>query len=184
MKQVKCILFIFITALSLVACGARRPTVAPLPYDSQTIARLSGQFGLRLTSADNIPLYNACSSWLGVRYRHGGNTRNGVDCSGLVGNIYRQVYGIRLERSTANILRRNCVAVARHNLLEGDLVFFRTSGSRLSRTPTHVGLYLKSGKFIHASSSKGVIVSNLMEAYYVRTWITGGRVIRIKNFEF
>jgi lipoprotein Spr len=139
---------------------------------------LSRQFGVRLTQADNIPLYHASSGWLGVKYRYGGNTKNGVDCSGLVCNIYRQVYGVALERNSVNMLRRNCVTVRKNNLREGDLVFFRSLGSGKSRTPTHVGIYLKNGKFIHSSSSRGVIVSNLSENYYVRTWITGGRVKR------
>ena len=160
--------------MSIVSCGVRKQPVPQTRYDSQTISRLSRQFGVRLTQADNISLYNACSGWLGVRYRYGGNTKNGVDCSGLVDNIYRQVYGIRLERNTANILRRNCVDVNRNNLREGDLVFFRTT--RQSRTPNHVGIYLKNGKFVHASSSSGVIVSNISEDYFVRTWFGGGRV--------
>lgn len=172
----KNIVFICIAALTFVSCGVSRQATPASKYDSQTVSRLSRQFGLRLTQADNLSLYNACSGWLGVKYRYGGNSKSGVDCSGLAGNLYKQVYGIKLERSTANILRKNCVSVSRNNLREGDLVFFRTSGSGQSRTPTHVGIYLKGGKFIHASTSKGVILSNLSETYYVRTWITGGRV--------
>jgi len=178
MKHVINILFVCVAIFSIISCGVRKQTVVPQTYDSQTITRLSRQFGLQLTPADNIPLYQVCSGWTGVKYRYGGNTKKGVDCSGFVGNVYRQVYGIRLERNSANILRRNCVAINRNNLREGDLVFFRTSGLRPSRTPNHVGLYLKNGKFIHASSSRGVIVSDLSEAYYIRTWITGGRVKR------
>jgi len=183
MKKIINIILISFAVLSIVSCSVRRQTVAtptrpPARYDSQTVARLSRQFGLMLTPADNLALYNACSGWLGVKYRYGGNTKNGVDCSGFVGNIYQQVYRTKLERNTANMLRRNCLAINRNSLREGDLVFFSTSGSRQSRVPNHVGIYLKSGKFIHASTSRGVIVSNLSEVYYVRTWITGGRVKR------
>jgi len=189
LKRLKIFLLICIAVLSIVSCSVliqpaatppvKRPTrPTTTRYDNQTIARLSRQFGLRLTQTDNLALYDACSSWIGVRYRYGGNTRNGVDCSGFVDNIYRQVYRVRLERNTANMLRRNCVAVNRNNLREGDLVFFNTSGSRQSRTPNHVGIYLKNGKFIHASASGGVMVSNLSEAYFVRSWINGGRVKR------
>ena len=131
-----------------------------------------------MSQKDNLAFYSACSGWIGVKYRYGGNTKNGVDCSGLVGNIYRHVYKINLERNSANILRRNCVVVNRNSLREGDLVFFRSTGARTSSVPNHVGLYLKGGKFIHASSSKGVIVSNLSEAYYIRAWMNGGRVKR------
>ena len=177
-KRLASILLICIAVLGIDSCGTRKTGRTISRYDSRTIARLSNQFGLRLTSADNISLYDASSGWLGVRYRNGGNTKKGVDCSGLVSILYRQVYGIALERNSAAILQRNCVPVNRNNLREGDLVFFRTLGSAQSRIPTHVGIYLKNGKFIHASTSNGVIVSSLSEPYYVRTWITGGRVKR------
>ena len=181
MKTIIHLLFVCITVLNIISCGVHRQVVThpPAPkYDRQTIARLSKQFGLPLTTADNLTLYNACSSWIGVKYRYGGNTKSGVDCSGFVGYIYRQVYGVKLERNSANMLKRNCISIHRNNLREGDLVFFRTTGSKKSRIPNHVGLYLKNGKFIHASSSRGVVVSQLSEAYYVRSWISGGRVKR------
>ena len=73
------------------------------------------------------------------------------------------------------LLKRNCRKVGRAKLKEGDLVFFRT-GRGKRKVPNHVGIYLKNGKFIHASTSRGVIVSSLSEPYYVRTWLTGGRV--------
>ena len=178
MKKTVNILLICIAVLSIVSCSARKQSTRHAKYNSQTISRLSKQFGIRLTQADNISLYDAGSQWLGVKYRNGGNTKKGVDCSGLTLNIYREVYGIKLERSSANILRRNCAPINRNNLREGDLVFFKTSGSGNSKTPTHVGIYLKNGRFIHASTSKGVMVSSLSEPYYIRTWLTGGRVKR------
>ena len=165
--------------LSILSCSAHKQTVVSLPtsgYDSQTIARLSRQFGVQLTKADNISLYYACNGWLGVKYRYGGNTKKGVDCSGLVNNLYRQVFNIKLERNSANILRKNCVTINRNSVREGDLVFFNTTGPHQTSIPSHVGLYLKNGKFIHASSSSGVIISNLSENYYVSRWISGGRV--------
>ena len=64
--------------------------------------------------------------------------------------------------------------MSKRNLQEGDLVFFHNG--RKKRTATHVGIYLKDNKFIHASTSSGVIVSSLDEAYYRRCWMQGGRV--------
>lgn len=176
MKKIINIVLICIAIAGISSCGSRKHVKTSQQYNRQTITRLSKQFGLRLTPADNIALYDACSGWLGVKYRSGGNSKKGVDCSGLTSLLYNEVYGVKIERTSANILRKNCVKVNRNNLREGDLVFFRTSGSAKSKIPTHVGIYLKNGKFIHASSSKGVIVSSLSEAYYVRTWLTGGRV--------
>jgi lipoprotein Spr len=189
MKKIISLLFIFIAALSIASCSTRKQSAGSKPslkksqpqYSRQTVSKLSKQFGVRLTQADNITLYNTCSSWIGVRYRHGGNTKNGVDCSGFISAIYKQVYSIGLERNTANILKKNCTPVGKHNLREGDLVFFKTTGSGNRKTPTHAGIYLKNGRFIHAASSRGVVVNSLSETYYVRTWITGGRIIKIKK---
>jgi lipoprotein Spr len=179
MKKIIYILFI-IAGLGIVSCSTHKQSVTKPPpgYDRQTVSRLSKQFGVRLTPADNLKLYDDCSRWLGVKYRYGGNTTKGVDCSGFVLAIYKQTYGINIERSTANILRKNCIPVKRGNLREGDLVFFKTTGSGNRRTPTHVGIYLKNGRFIHAGSSGGVTVNSLSETYYLRTWLTGGRVKR------
>ena len=105
----------------------------------------------------------------------GGLTKKGVDCSGFVAIVFREVYGKQLARSSADMLKHNCKKVSRVNLKEGDLVFFRTGKGR-KKVPNHVGIYLKNGKFIHTSTSNGVIVSSLSEPYYVRTWLTGGRV--------
>ena len=178
MKRIINLLLVCIAVCSIFSCSTRKQGKANSKYDSRTISRLSKQFGLRLTQADNITLYDASSQWLGVKHRNGGNTKKGVDCSGLASILYKQVYNIRIERSSANILRKNCVQINRNNLREGDLVFFKTLGGGNPKTPTHVGIYLKNGKFIHASTSKGVIVSSLSEPYYIRTWITGGRVKR------
>jgi lipoprotein Spr len=144
--------------------------------DQETIGKLSKKYSLPLTTDDYIFLYEAGSGWLGVKHRFGGNTKKGVDCSGFTSIIYKEVYGKRLERSSNDILLKNCELIDRENLREGNLVFFRTSRRGASGTATHVGIYLKNGKFIHASVSNGVIISSLSEPYYIRTWITGGRV--------
>jgi lipoprotein Spr len=164
-----CLAFVF-----LFSCSSRKPYVR---YNNKTVNKLSKQFGLRLTSADNIKLYDECSQWLGVKHRIGGNSKKGVDCSGFTSIICKKVYRKDLERNSAAILKQNCKPIKRDNLHEGDLVFFKTSRSGSAKTPSHVGIYLKNGKFVHASTSNGVIVSSLSEPYYVRTWITGGRII-------
>lgn len=87
--------------------------------------------------------------------------------------IYKKVYHIKLQRSTDG-QKKESSKVARRNLREGDLVFFSSRKSR--RKVAHVGIYLKDGKFVHASTSQGVIVSSLNEPYYRTHWISGGRV--------
>lgn len=87
--------------------------------------------------------------------------------------LYKKTYRIRLSRSTDGQLKESN-RIARRNLREGDLVFFTSRASR--KRVAHVGIYLKDGKFIHASTSQGVIVSNLKERYYTQYWLCGGRV--------
>lgn len=158
----------------LSSCSSRKRI--ELPADFKGPRELSRLYGVRLTPNDNIYLYNEGTKWLGIPYRSGGLTRRGVDCSGFVMNVFREVYGKALSRTAADMLKRNCKKVSRAKLQEGDLVFFRTSRGMRNKAPNHVGIYLKNGKFIHASASKGVIVSSLSEPYYLRTWLTGGRV--------
>jgi cell wall-associated NlpC family hydrolase len=108
--------------------------------------------------------------WKGTPYCYGGKTKACTDCSGFTTTVYNAVYKKKLPRSSSDIHARS-MPVAKYALYEGDLVFFATAGgSRVS----HVGIYLWDGYFAHASTSKGVIISNLSEAYYKRTFVSGG----------
>lgn len=166
-------LFICILLLS-TACGSKKQRVT-LPAGFKGPKELSRLYGVRLTPEDNIYLYNEGAKWLGTPHRMGGVTKRGVDCSGFVAIVFREVYGKQLSRSSADMLKYNCKKISRSKLREGDLIFFNTGKSR-KKIPTHVGIYLKNGKFIHTSTSRGVIVSSLSEPYYIRTYLTGGRV--------
>lgn len=140
------------------------------------LAKACARLGVSPNGVKNKALYIETASWVGTGYKYGGMSRSGVDCSGLTGLIYKAVYGKNLSRSSAGILQDNCKRISKSGLREGDLVFFRTDGKR-SKTPNHVGIYLKEDKFIHSSSSKGVIVSSMAQDYYVRNFITAGRVL-------
>jgi cell wall-associated NlpC family hydrolase len=131
--------------------------------------------GLRSDRNDNVALYKEATTWLHIRHVDGGTSRNGTDCSFLVYSLYKTVYHKTIERNSAAMLARNCKRINRNKLKEGDLVFFSTGGKSKSYV-NHVGLYLKDNKFLHSSTSKGVIVSDLEEAYYRKTWVCGGRV--------
>lgn len=173
-KYILSSLWLLLFILALTSCGSKKQRVA-LPADFKGPKELSRLYGVRITPNDNIFLYNEGAKWLGVPHRMGGATKRGVDCSGFVAIVFREVYGKQLARSSADMLKHNCKKVSRANLKEGDLVFFRT-GRGKKKVPNHVGIYLKNGKFIHTSTSSGVMVSSLSEPYYVRTWLTGGRV--------
>lgn len=127
--------------------------------------------GLAYSDKDNEKLYAAVNSWLGVPYKYGGTTRDGIDCSAFVGTIYREVYGINLHR-TSNDMLNDVRLVSRQQLREGDLLFFTNSKGKVS----HVGIYLKDDLFAHSSTSNGVSVSNLDNRYWKEHFYKGGRV--------
>ena len=137
---------------------------------------VSEKLGLDKDSKDNFALYREAASWLHVPHMDGGSSRKGTDCSFLVYSIYKTVYNKTLERNSADILNKNCKRISRSRLEEGDLVFFSTSSRSKSRV-SHVGIYLKENKFLHSSTSKGVIVSDMDEDYYRKTWVCGGAVV-------
>ncbi|MDH6306484.1 lipoprotein Spr [Parabacteroides sp. PF5-5] len=169
-NQISIIILLFIVFL-FTSCGAKKQ----VPVGARSPNDLSKEFGFRVTNKDNLHLYTELASWKGVPHRNGGNTKKGVDCSGLVVQVYNKVYNKKLARSSADILKKNCRKVKRGSLQEGDLVFFKI-GRGQKKTPNHVGIYLKNQYFMHASSSSGVVVSSLNDKYYTRYWLTGGKV--------
>jgi len=158
-----------ILALVLAGCSSARH------LEQERSKQVYNALGLHKERKDNFALYQAAASWLNVPHRDGGLSANGIDCSGLVYVIYKQVYSKTLDRNSAGILQKNCERIGKERLREGDLVFFNTSGKSKSRV-NHLGIYLKDHKFLHASTSKGVIVSNLEEDFFRKAWICGGRV--------
>ena len=159
-----------ISVFVATALGACRTAAPRLNYTE--LARAGKALGLFIGLHDNHRLYTAAAQWIGTPYRSGGNTRQGVDCSGLTRALYQTVYRQTLPRTTA-AQQATSRRVPRHKLREGDLVFF--SSTRSPKKVAHVGIYLKDGKFVHASTSRGVIVSSLDEAYYRQHWLSGGR---------
>jgi len=119
----------------------------------------------------NTSLKKEIEQWLGVPYKYGGTTKQGVDCSGFCNNVFRNVYNLSLGRSAQDIYDQS-KPINRNTIKEGDLVFFKINSSRVS----HVGIYLSQNKFVHASTSRGVIISNLEEAYWTKYYYAAGRV--------
>ena len=107
--------------------------------------------------------------WIGIPYRWGGESRRGIDCSAFTQQFVRATLGIELPRATAG-QQYEGIGVAKDELLPGDLVFFRRRGVR------HVGVYLGQNEFIHASSSRGVMVSDLDHDYWSRYYWMARRV--------
>lgn len=123
---------------------------------------------------DNGRLLTECASWVGTPYRYGGNTKAGVDCSALTLNIYNKVYGKKLHRRSRDQFEKDVRRITRDDMQQGDLVFF--TSPRSGGFCGHVGIYLRDGYFLHASSSRGVVVSHLDGNYYRQHWLGAGRV--------
>lgn len=118
-------------------------------------------------------LLSEAKMWLGTPYRYGGNDRGGVDCSGLVVQVYQRALGIKLPR----VSREQADAVeaqSRERLLPGDLVFFATG--RDPQRISHVGIFLGDGKMIHSSTKNGVVVADILSGYFDEHFRKAGRV--------
>lgn len=109
--------------------------------------------------------------YLGVPYVWGGNTINGLDCSGFTKLVFREAFSIELFRVARDQFTQGEVVPRFEDLQFGDLIFFDT---RPSSRPGHVGIYLGHGLFAHASTKQGVIVSSFDTKYY-RDKYMGGR---------
>lgn len=109
--------------------------------------------------------------WQGTPYRLGGETKNGVDCSALVRNIYRRSFNLHLPRVTKDQVKAGFF-VYRNELQVADLVFFK-----INRQEQHVGIYLGDMQFIHASTSNGVMISSLENQYWKSKYWQSRRII-------
>lgn len=119
-------------------------------------------------------ILNYGEAWLGTPHRLGGSSKSGIDCSGLVQQFYKYAYDVNLPRSS-KAMRDEGHKVKRGALRAGDLLIFAAEGS--SSRINHSGIYLSDGQFLHTSSSKGVIYSNLTEDYWNRNFLEGRRVL-------
>jgi hypothetical protein len=163
------------TLSTLSSCSLFKKTVKKpeASVDSSFYENHSQLLGFPLSGNENPDLILEVASWIGSPYRFGGNTHAGTDCSGMVQQIFLTVYGIALPRNS-NEIANYSKRVRKTQLQVGDLVFFETSSRRIIN---HVGIFLGSNKFIHSTTSRGVIVSDLDETYWNRKYTRAGRVL-------
>ncbi len=164
--------FLIFTFFSGIVSG-QDPSIATDSEQEQLALcfKYSNELGFDLESVTNPHLYEYVNEWLGTPYRYSGESKNGIDCSGLVCELYKSAYQKILTGSAIDIYEKS-EPVKKENLKEGDLVFFKIRKGRIS----HVGIYLGSNKFAHASTSRGVIISDLDEPYYKKYYYKGGRL--------
>ncbi len=119
----------------------------------------------------NLDLFKKIDEWWGTKYCMGGSTKSCIDCSAFTSVIMREIYGVNLPR-TAQEQYNQSEHIALEDLKEGDLVFFHTKGREIS----HVGVYLANNKFLQASTSGGVTITDLNDKYWQTRFKGAGRV--------
>lgn len=170
------LLFVSAMAIGITACHSSKKVVKG--NDGVSVQKVDyGAMKSDVESRDyDLPAIGALIEeavrWLGVPYKYGGNDKHGVDCSGLTSQVFLKSLNVKMPR-TSREQQQWCDNIKKDNLLPGDLVFFAT-GSNRNRV-SHVGIYIGNGDIIHASSSRGVIVSSLGETYYMKRYHSSGR---------
>lgn len=184
MKQIgalRYLLFFTLTILVLSSCHSKKTilkgepgeVVQPQPSIAEKYAEV---LGVDKSAIQNGRLYAFIDQWMGTPYKFGGLDKDGIDCSGLAFLLEQQVYGINIPRVTSQqvtVIKRKY----EDELQEGDLLFFDYDGKKFS----HVGIYLQNGYYIHASSSRGVIIIKLHDPYTYKYFSRCGSVITTDN---
>ncbi len=169
-NKMKKILMSLLLIAFVMSSGATAYRKCPPGNDFDKVVSYFSNLSLSVKKADNPSLYYEIFKWIGTGYRWGGSSKTGADCSGFVRTIYEGVYG-KLFPGTSRSFFDNCREVPSDAIAEGDLVFFRINSSQI----THVGIYLQYGKFAHASTSKGVIISDLSDPYFHKYFYKAAR---------
>ena len=148
--------FFILTFSILFLCGCGQPELRN-SASLKTISDSSKRVNLSNSGRVRERLYAQYNEWRGVRYKDNGLSKKGIDCSGFVHLTFRNQLGQKIPRTTSQLSKLG-KRIDKDQLRPGDLVFFKT-GTKLR----HVGIYVEKGKFLHASTSKGVIISGRPE---------------------
>ncbi|WGE66125.1 NlpC/P60 family protein [Actinobacillus equuli] len=158
-------------SFAILACAALLTACSSSDNTSGAIKARAGIFRTHhSTLSDPIMAISSLSEqqheWKGTRYRLGGNSKAGIDCSGFMQVTFRDLFGIDLPRTTSEQAKEG-TRIDRDELRTGDLVFFKTGRGPNGK---HVGVYVKNGQFLHASTKGGVIYSDMNSPYWSRTF--------------
>jgi cell wall-associated NlpC family hydrolase len=167
--------------VKLAGVKVTSPKVEPtntktLTYDAPLSLpnKYANLLGVAPTELTNTLLLSQLEKWYGTQYCFGGSTDSCIDCSSFTQVILRDVYNVKIPRNSQQQFDAS-TKIETKNLKEGDLVFFNTVSA--SMIITHVGVYVCNNKFAHASTSKGVTISDLSEKYYTKAFRGAGRFI-------
>lgn len=172
--------YILIFSLFFSACSSTKTTVVELPTNFENKPNQEQQTHLKkhkfiddvtysnyMSKRDNSinkELLSFYNEWKGVKYRLGGTTKKGIDCSAFVQKALLEKFDLKLPRDTRSQVNIG-KTIKKSDLQMGDLVFFKTGRTN------HVGIYLENGKFMHASTKIGVTISKMDNVYFkTRFW--------------
>lgn len=172
-KSIIHILVILSVSVMLASCGSSRKSVATATYGQGKPGTFKTENGQISLSPVSDAVVSEARKWLGTPYKYGGNDTRGIDCSGLVLQVYQRALSIDLPRNS-RAQHDFCSPSGGEVLVPGDLLFFATGKDR--NRVSHVGIYVGGNNMIHASASKGVIVSDFTAPYYQRTF-AGARYV-------
>lgn len=182
MKKIFILLLIVVTILTTKAQNnksnvsqnqEKEDTIDPDNLASQYFSQI---MGVAISATSNTKMYKFIYDWIGTPYRLGGDSKNGIDCSKFAFKLYDKAFSTIIGSNSRNIFSM-VNPVNKTELKQGDLVFFKIH----SKSITHMGIYIGDNKFAHASSSKGVMISNLEDPYWTRYFYKGGRML--ESFE-
>lgn len=174
-------LLLFFIVFLFVSCGSSRKVAKPDRTDFQSGVKelkipnttkskvkefLSGGIEKTIDTKGKSPakLIKSAEKYMGTRHCMGGTTKKCIDCSGLIYASFHDI-GLNIARTAEGQARYGRIISSREGLKKGDLVFF-VNTYNTSRLITHSGIFIGDGNFIHTSSSKGVMVSNVFDKYY------------------
>lgn len=167
-------LFVLFSIVLLFSCSVQRDTSESSELKDRKFYKVySKKLGIELQGTERRRFVKALAEWIGSPYKFGGCEKTGTDCSCLIKAIYHDAFFMDIPRNSVEMFDTS-TKITKQELQEGDLVFFAIG----SEKPSHVGVYIGNQKFIHASTSKGVIISDLTESYYVKYYHGAGRFLK------
>lgn len=175
--MVKKILFALLTLL-IVSCSSSKPVYKKRYPSKKTTYKKSKSRKPAKRNGIADKIVNTAFTYKGTRYKYGGTTKKGIDCSGLIMNSFVK-NGRSLPRTSYDMSNKG-KTISLKSVRKGDLLFF-TTNPRKPRRVSHVGLVteVKNGiiYFIHASSKRGVTVNNMSQSYYKKNYAKAKRVL-------
>ena len=136
-------------------------------FRSDNVSATETRLGSNESTSKSDELGRYIREWLNTPYQFGGTTKKGVDCSGFSSQVMLNIYNIEIPRTAEDQFNQG-KKIRDGWLSPGDLVFFKNVRGR---GIDHVGVFLGNGRFVHASTSAGVIVSDLEEDYYRKRYV-------------